>query len=51
MTKEYFYDNWYKECLKGGVLTIPDNLTEFLVGNFMGVRTSVRLFCHLMVSI
>lgn len=36
MTEEYFYDNWYKECLKGGVLTIPDNLTELSGWKFHG---------------
>lgn len=36
MTKEYFNDNWHKECLKGGVLTIPDNLTELSGWEFHG---------------
>ena len=36
MTKENFNDSWHKECLKGGVLTIPDNLTELSGWEFHG---------------
>lgn len=35
MTEEQFYKKWLEECLKDGVLTIPDCVTEL----------SERMFC------